>query len=139
LEDANKVRLKGAAFTEAAAFVPSVELAEAIDPALDVANFYAVPVTITVEGNADRLIAFLGDLQETTRFYLASDVSLQKAEDGGATLTIQGALFVLRNADGSQDASTGAEGEEPVEETPAPTETPAAPGSTPTPTETPAP
>ena len=139
IEDSNKVRVKSAAFTEAAAFVPSVELAESVDPALDVANFYAIPVTITVEGSADRLIDFLGDLQDSTRYYLATDVALQRAEGNGATMTIQGFIFALRNTDGSQDASTGTEGEEPVEETPAPTETPAAPGSTPTPTETPAP
>ena len=132
-------RIKSTQFTEAAVFVPSVELAESLDPALDVANFYTIPVTINVEGNATQVFTFLKELQETPRFFLSSDVTIQRGEDSGAVLTVSGFLFVLRNADGTPDPE--AEVEEGVEPTPTPTptETPAVPGSTPTPTETPAP
>lgn len=130
-------RIKSTQFTEAAAFVPSVELAEGLDPALDVANFYTIPVVINVEGSPAELLEFLGDLQETSRFYLTTDVTIQRGEDSGAVLTVTGFLFALRNADGTPDPET--EEEEGAEPTPTPTETPAAPGSTPTPTETPAP
>ena len=136
LAKSSGANIKSTQFTEAALFVPSVELTESLDPALDVANFYTIPVVINAEGSADELLEFLKDLQETSRFYLTTDVTIQRGEDGVA-LTVTGFLFALRNADGTPDPET--EEEEGAEPTPTPTETPAAPGSTPTPTETPAP
>ena len=137
-----KVRVTTLVIAEPAPFVPSVESAESLEPGLDAANFYTISIQVTAKGNQNGIFKFTKLAQENPRVYLVNTVTTSSDDEGVYTLDLSGYSYLLRNPDGSKDAPLASE-EEPTEEggeeTPAPTETPAAPGSTPTPTETPAP
>ena len=118
---------------------PAAPVAEAA-PAGPVANFYIIPVSMTVEGNFDSTVKFINDMQNNERLFLVNDFSMKKAESSSkyqAETIITGYLYVLIDPSGTAGANPTAEEPEPepeATETPSPTDT-----ATPSPTETPAP
>lgn len=137
IENRSRTRVTSIVIAEPVPFVPSVELAESLEPGLDAANFYTISVQVTAKGKQSAIFKLTKFAQENPRVYLVSGVTTSSDDEGVYTVDLTGFMYILRNPDGAKDV--GAEEEEGVVPTPTPTETPAVPGSTPTPTETPAP
>lgn len=79
--------------SEAAPFVPSTAAAAAIPPGIDATTFLTIPITITVDGERDAIMAFVGALQSGPRLMLVSDFTLSTSEDASNGL-VSGLLFV---------------------------------------------
>ena len=84
----------------------SVAPAVPADPAGALAGkLFTVPVTLGLKGSPEQVMAFTRAMQESSRFFLVTDVSF--AGGSGATGTVAGSLFVLR-ASAAPGATTGA-------------------------------
>jgi len=158
----DKIDLKGISIADVQQFLPGVPPEEAAapqdeeadgdaeddapetpdavpaEPAGPVANFYVIPIAITIEGDAGPTYRFITDMQDNERLFLVNDFSMVKAKDSAKYMfetTITGYLYVLVDPTGTAVANpTGEEPEPEASATPSPTDSP-----TPGATETPAP
>lgn len=82
-------------FTSSAAkpFEPSEAAAPTIPAGIDASTFLTIPITITVDGGRDAVMAFVGALQTGQRLVLVSDFTLTTDDDGTSGL-VSGLLFV---------------------------------------------
>jgi len=158
----NKVFLQGISVADVQQFLPGVPPEEAVAaadeeadgdaeddapetpaavpdaPAGPVANFYVIPISLTIESSFADTIRFIGDMQDNERLFLVNDFTVAKAKESSkyqVETTITGYLYVLVDPTGTAVANpTGEEPEPEASATPSPTDSP-----TPGATETPAP
>ena len=85
------------------------------DPAITAANFSAVPVTVSVDGDFAQALAFVSGMQDAPRLFLVNAITSSTADsatDDGApaatTWTFGGYVYVLADTGSGDDTESGA-------------------------------
>jgi Tfp pilus assembly protein PilO len=88
-----------AAFTpmDAAAFIPSADIAATVPASVSGSNFVSIPIELTVDGPMANVMAFIEGLQTGDRLFLASKLDVNEVPDspGVYSARITGLIYVL--------------------------------------------
>lgn len=102
---AHEVSVESITFDTPINYVPGDSTDEQVLAAMgsvSAGNLYVIPMALTVNGTMEHVLAFLNDLQNGKRLFLAYEVNFAAAGDdpttGTLTLGIAGQVFVLSGA-----------------------------------------
>jgi hypothetical protein len=112
------------------------------DPRITAANFIAIPVSVTTDGDWPSTLGFIHGLQTGQRLFLVTGIATDVETDGSLKAVIKGYIYVLLDPASAKIDTSAAEADLTPTPTPTPTSTvtPNPSGSsTPTPTTSPTP